>query len=145
MGKKQVTEKKLNKEELTSILRDACNSTRVELELRDLLNEHHKEIREYLGVSPRTMRRYRGQLNDKVRQIEVGRKVRREELQRYSEDNNSLKQKVHALTEYKYSATAQIRDLELDIADLKTKKNGLIIMCVMFALLAMAATGAYYG
>ena len=90
MVKKKLTEKKLSKEELTSILRDACNSTRVELELRGLLEKHHREIREYLGVSPRTMRRYRGQLNDKVRQIEVGGKVRREELQRYSEKNDCL-------------------------------------------------------
>ena len=138
MVKKKLTEKKLNKEELTRILRDACNSTRVELELRDLLEKHHREIREYLGVSPRTMRRYRGQLNDKVRQIEVGRKVRREELQRYSEKNDSLNKKVHGLTEYKYSATTQIRDLELEVEYLGTQKNGLLVAWILTAIIPIA-------
>ena len=134
MVKKKLTEKKLNKEELTSILRDACNSTSVELDLRDLLNEHHKEIREYLGVSPRTMRRYRGQLNDKVRQIEVRRKVRREELQRYSEKNDSLKGKLKETTEQKYSFIADGRDWQLRYLDQKFKVKCLVILWVVTAL-----------
>ena len=69
-----------------------------------------------------------------MRQIEVRRKVRREELQRYSEKNDSLKGKLKETTEQKYSFIADGRDWQLRYLDQKFKVKCLVILWVVTAL-----------
>ena len=123
-----MVKKKLTKKKLKQLLADACICHSQAGFLALFLDCHYKEIQQQLGVAPRTMRRYRSQLKDAI-------KERQELEERRESGSDLLKTKNEDLTLYKYSITSKFRELELVVLDLKSKRNGLYIVCVLLMAL----------
>ena len=144
-----MVKKKLTKKKLKRILGDACSTFSAEYPLQYLLVHHYKEVQEYLGVAPRTLRRYRQKLQERMskryedqekkaridrdRTSKIGELLDREEKLLVERDR--LREKVKSLTEYKYTLTNDYRNLELKCSELRVKKNGLLVAWILTAIL----------
>ena len=140
-----MVKKKLTKKKLKQLLGDACSTFSAEYHLHSLLVHHCKEVQEYLGVAPRTMRRYRQKLQEhmskRYQEQNNKAKIDRDRTSKIGEllnKEDAYRDKIEVLTKYKYSITAQVRDLELEATGLRMKKNGLLVAWILTALLPIA-------
>ena len=122
---KKPKQKKLTKKDLKMLLGDACCANGHHSLIFVFLNNFYKDVQEKLGVSPRTMRRYRRQLRENME------KEGEREVERYKTANGYAK-RIRDLLD-------QRGKLQEKVAELKMKKNGLLVGFILALIISLSA------